>query len=593
MATVVNFHGKKCIEPGSYAATVYNPTSVVNVAEFGNVMIIDTGLTLNQFNGRTFEFAGGSGVKGELAQGLKSVYEFDNYEDFLAFIGGGLVGDVVQKIFTPYDGAQGAPKVYYVRAATTKSAVLTIELSTGNSLVLKCKNEGLCGNGMTDIAEDYYKSLGEKTVAVGDVILRDGEYVTVVTGDAEIGTTMETFELVTTADGLLKTGYAAKIVTGEEPNTFKLQILKGTFAGVDDAGEPFGVKSFADAQPQIVVESADCTTLGELYDWATNDKQMRAMFVISKTGDETTALVNKSQILAAGGTTVFLENNEYAEVLESISELDITFFLCTNKNADSGAGVNSNTNGRLFTFLKNTAKYREFMVVPGGEEDDDLFGDTNSSQAIAKYYNSSQVVVVHGAPVVLRKDQNGTKQLNTIYNAASIVGIAAGMAPQTPLTFKRAGYQSWAYDLKQKEREKALQAGIMHIRNVSGTYSINQGITTLLDNKMTIAVDGQSFELSVELIKAQLNKELVIEGEKRFTGQTAAQASPQSVKDFTETKLASFVATVGADNLIISWKNVNVRAQNSDYFITYDFIPNVPVNKTFFTGNILDMTLGA
>ena len=167
------------------------------------------------------------------------------------------------------------------------------------------------------------------------------------------------------------------------------------------------------------------------------------------------------------------------------------------------------------------------------------------------------------------------------------------MAPQTPLTFKRAGYQSWAYDLKQKEREKALQAGIMHIRNVSGTYSINQGITTLLDNKMTIAVDGQSFELSVELIKAQLNKELVIEGEKRFTGQTAAQASPQSVKDFTETKLASFVATVGADNLIISWKNVNVRAQNSDYFITYDFIPNVPVNKTFFTGNILDMTLGA
>ena len=44
MSTVVNFHGKNYIEPGSYAATVYNPTSVVNVAEFGNVMIIDTGL---------------------------------------------------------------------------------------------------------------------------------------------------------------------------------------------------------------------------------------------------------------------------------------------------------------------------------------------------------------------------------------------------------------------------------------------------------------------------------------------------------------------------------------------------------------------
>ena len=55
MATVVNFHGKNYIEPGSYAATVYNPTSVVNVAEFGNVMIIDTGLSMNG----SYEFAGG------------------------------------------------------------------------------------------------------------------------------------------------------------------------------------------------------------------------------------------------------------------------------------------------------------------------------------------------------------------------------------------------------------------------------------------------------------------------------------------------------------------------------------------------------
>ena len=90
MSTVVNFHGKNCIEPGSYAATVYNPTSVVNVAEFGNVMIIDTGLSLATVNGTATEFAGGSGVNGDLAKGLKSVYEFDNYEDFLAFMGGGL-----------------------------------------------------------------------------------------------------------------------------------------------------------------------------------------------------------------------------------------------------------------------------------------------------------------------------------------------------------------------------------------------------------------------------------------------------------------------------------------------------------------------
>ena len=191
MSTVVNFHGKNCIEPGSYAATVYNPTSVVNVAEFGNVMIIDTGLSLATVNGTATEFAGGSGVKGDLAKGLKSVYEFDNYEDFLAFMGGGLVSSIAEKIFTPLDGAAGAPKLYYVRAATTNAAKITLEFDTGKELVLTCKNEGLCGNGLA-------------------------------------------------VDGVLKVGYAAKVVAGDESGTFKVQIYRGSYHGTDEAGESYG-----------------------------------------------------------------------------------------------------------------------------------------------------------------------------------------------------------------------------------------------------------------------------------------------------------------------------------------------------------------
>ena len=538
MATVVNFHGKNYIEPGSYAATVYNPTSVVNVAEFGNVMIIDTGLAMNG----SYEYAGGSGVQGELAQGLKSVYEFTNYEDFLAFMGGGLVGDIANKIFTPLDGSAGAPKLYYVRAAKTTCATLTATISGSNALVLKCKNEGIVGNGVK-------------------------------------------------VDDVLKVGYGAQIVAGETADTFKLQVFRGSFMGVDDAGEAFGAKSLADAVPNLIAESSDLTTLQELYDWARSNKQMLANFVVSMTGDGETELAAVALTLATGGTTEYMGGTEYADVLEAIAELDVTFFLCTNLNAANGKGVDAATNGKLFTFLKQTAKFTEFMVVPGGEDDTDLFGDTNSSESIAKYFNSGQVVCVHGAPIVTRKDQNGTKQLHTIYLAAAIVGLNAGMAAQTPLTFKRVGYQSFAYDLKKRERERALQAGIMHVRNVSGYWCVNQGITTLLDNKKTIADDGQSFELSVELIKAQLNKELILEGQTRFTGQTAAQASPQSVKNFTETKLASLVAYPGNDNLLISWKNVKVVAKNSDYFITYDFVPNVPVNKTFFIGNILDFSV--
>ena len=538
MATIVNFHGKNYIEPGSYAATVYNPTSVTNVAEFGNVMIIDTGLSMNG----KYEFAGGSGVNGELAKGLKSVYEFYNYEDFLAFMGGGMVGDIAEKIFTPMPGTAGAPKLYYVRAATTKAAELKVTISEGNELILKCKNEGVVGNGVL-------------------------------------------------VDEILKVGYAAKVIDGEAEGTFKLQVYRGSFMGVDEAGEAYGAKSEADALPNLIIESPDLKTLGDMKEWAMSDRHMLSNFIISSKGEDKTALKAVKQSLASGGSTDYLSSTEYADVLEAISELDVTFFLTTNLNAAEGKGIDAGTNGKLFTFLKQNAKFTEFMVVPGGEDDTDLFGESNSSESIAKFYDSGQVVTVHGAPEVVRKDLNGTKKLPTIYHAAAIVGLNAGMAPQTPLTFKRVGYQSFVYPLKQRERERALQAGIMHARNVSGYWCINQGVTTLQDNKKTIADDGQSMELSIELIKAQLNKELILEGQTRFTGLTAAQASPQSVKNFTETKLSSLVAYPGNDNLLINWKNVKVTAKNSDYFITYDFVPNVPVNKTFFIGNILDFSV--
>lgn len=540
MATVVNFHGKNYIEPGSYAVSVYNPTSVVNVSEFGNVMIIDTGLAKNG----DYEFAGGSGIHGELNKGLKSVYEFDNYEDFLSFMGGGLVGDIAEKIFTPRDGVAGAPKLFYCRAATTKCANITLTFSSGNSLILKCKNEGEVGNGVID-------------------------------------------------GGVLKVGYAARVITGsDDPSKFKCQVYRGSFMGVDKDGEPYGSASLSKATGNLLTESEEFETLEELYNWARSDKYILANFVVSMTGVKTSNISAVTLTAATGGKTEWLKDSEYADVLEAISELDVTFFLATNTSV--GDGISSATTGRLFTFLKNDAKFTEFLVIPGGSSDSDLFGESDSSQAIAKYYDSEQVVVVHGAPIVNRKDGNGTKELPSIYLAAAIIGLAAGQAPQQPLTFKRVGYQSFAYDLKKKEREKALQAGIMHVRNLSGYWCVNQGITTLQDNKKSIASDGQTMELSIALIKAQLNKELIVDSANRFIGNTSAvNASPQTIKNFTETKLSSLTAKTGEDNLLKSWKNVKVVQKNTDFQITYDFAPNLPVNKLFFTGNILDLEVNS
>lgn len=543
MATVVNFHGKNYIEPGAYAVSVYNPTSVANVAEFGNVMIIDTGLSTTEDG---HEFSGGSGINGELYQGLKSVYEFDNYEDFLSFVGGGPVGDIAKKLFEPRAGARGCPKLYYTRAATTTAAKIDLRLDSDKVLTLTCKHEGITGNAVVE-------------------------------------------------DGTLKLGYAAKIVAGvDDTSKFKLQVYQGSFMGTDPAGEPYGAKSYENAPQYLIVESDEFTTIPELVNWCKSNKIILANFQVSTEGLMDGNLVAVSQVNSEGGTTEY-SDSDYAAVLEAITELDITFFLCTNTDVEDGTDVA--TNGKLFTFLKNEAKYTEFMVVPGGSGDDDLLNtpikSTGTSQAIAKYFDSEQVVVVHGAPVVTRKDGNGTKTLSPIYLAATIIGMAAGGAPQTPLTFKRTGYDNFKYSLKKKEREKALQAGIMHTRNVNGYWVVNQGITTLQDNKTTYAGDGQSLELSIALIKAQLNKELIIDAADRFTGKNVGTVSPETVKNFVETKLQSLTVSGNEDNLIIDWKNVKVVAKNTDFFCTYDFVPNVPLNKVFFTGNVLDFSATA
>lgn len=549
MSTVVNFGGRQCIEPGAYATTVYTPTSVVNVAEFGNTMIIDTGVGMRQYpelpNNPTLEFSGGGGINGTLAKSGKAVYEFDSIEDFNDFIGGGELVAIAEKLFTPRSGVFGAPKVYYTRAATTVPATATITIDTGTEFVLNCKNEGVVGNGVIDT-------------------------------------------------GILKVGYGYQVV-GTVADGYTVQILRGNFGGYDLTGDRITGWSWETATAEIIAESPVFiagSSSAELATWLRTDAALNSQFQVEVSKIAATLGTITATPLSSfvGGTSTYLGNTDMADIMDAIEELDITFFLCTNLTVEKATDAASNS--QIHTYIKTQAKYGSVMFVPAGGTDTDLFGDTNTSQSVAKYYNDAKVVVVHGNPQVPRLDNpRDVKTLPAVYLAADIIGLNAGMAAQTPLTFKQVGFSSFQYDLKRKEREKALQAGIMHVRNVSGNWIVNQGITSLQDNRQTYDPQGNSLELSIELIKAQVNKELIMEAERRFVGLNVGQATPQSVKNFTETKLQSLVAEFDNDNLILGWKNVRVVAKNSDYYVNYDFIPNVPINKVFFVGNVLDFSV--
>ncbi len=531
MSTVVKIGGKSYIEPGAYAFTKYNPTSVNNVSNFGNVLIIDTvgyGLNLNN----AIELTGGSGIDGELNKGIKSVYEFTDIQSFRKFTGGGKLTNLVRKVFDPMsdtnlEGTPGAPKVYYVRAATTVAAKCVIPAATGvaaGAITLVCKNEGISGN--------------------------------------------------TYLSSVLKAGYLAQ-VENTSSTSRRLKISKGTFEGQDSNGEPYGQYSLVDSTPEVVFYSEEYTTVGQLYEALLKDSNISSHFVISVPQSFDRAL-----LVGVSGTYDFEDGassytGQLDNVFEAITELDYNFVLSLEV-ADS---VN---NSAILTHLRTNAKFQAVMFC--AQEDSEVASAVTDSE----YYNNEQVVQTIGSPIVPKKITSGNKTLDPVYLTASVLGLVAGAAPQTPLTFKRVGYSNFLKDYTKKEREQLLQGGVMHVRNISGYWCVNQGITTVQDNLNTVALDGQTRELSIVNIKAQINKELILEGEKRFVGNTIAQSSPESIKNFTETKLASFIATPGNDNLIMSWKNVKVTVANGDSTVTYDFVPNVPLNKVFFIGNMLD-----
>lgn len=145
MATKFTFNGKLISVPGAYSEVKSGVNNPPLDFSFGNVVIID--------KDPNNPFGGGAGIDGELFEGEKSVYEFDNLSDFRKFIGGGKYWDNALPLFRPSGpGSTGVSKILYTRAFTTVAPTLTLAWTgggaAGGTLVFKSRHEGLCGNGV-------------------------------------------------------------------------------------------------------------------------------------------------------------------------------------------------------------------------------------------------------------------------------------------------------------------------------------------------------------------------------------------------------------------------------------------------------------
>lgn len=562
MPQIVNFNNRQIIEPGAYSQIKSGIPVPAVLGTYGNVMIIDTGIGKN--------FGWGSGVNGEIEQGAKTIYSFDNSSDMKRAIKGGIIYDLMDYLWSPSKNGSGPKKVYYARAATTTAGFTVISFDNGD-LTLKSKSEGEVANG---------------------VIQTNNSIETVVKG------------------------YAIKVKSGiTNPDALVLEFYEGQYKGADQAGNDYDT-SINNLSNYLLCKSSEFTTTNQLYAWMHNDYTFNQFFTFeATTGTFTDDALDAPSYLSAYDVTILFEGgtteynaNDLDDLLANMEDLDNSLFLCLDSgttpfpaldSADILAGANkgalSAENSKILSYCINTATYTDKILFMGGGDNANEFNRPSTedgSLQISRFYNSPQVVNVHSGikvPGTLVGAGVAYKYVSSLYHAALVCGRVAGLEPQVPVTYKDLRISGLQHELKKSERELALLTGVLHTRYQSQLgWIVNQGVNTIQANSNLITADGKSPEIQIMRIIHQINKELVINATSRFVGGNLNTSSAEDVKLFVEGYLTQRTATRFADNLIISFNQVTVRLVQDYWDVKYCFVPNSPINRVFFTGFILD-----
>lgn len=263
-----------------------------------------------------------------------------------------------------------------------------------------------------------------------------------------------------------------------------------------------------------------------------------------------------------------------------------------SSTSGNNKGALSTANEKILNYVNTQSTFTEKALYIGGNSNDfDLGNSGFGTLQMAQSYNNPLTIICHSG-IEMPLDVNDDSlflSLPSLYMAAMVCGREAGLQPQTPGTYKDLRVSGVTDPLSKSDRVRALEGGVLHLKQVGTTWLINQSINTMQVNTDIVNTQGNSPEISVMRIKHQLNKELIQAATPLFTGGNLFTASDADVLAFTESFLQDRTVEPGKnDNLIIAYKNIVVGQFNGKKSITYCFKVNEPVNQTLFTGTMFD-----
>lgn len=399
---------------------------------------------------------------------------------------------------------------------------------------------------------------------------------------------------------ILTRGYAAKMSAGiVDDDKFILSFYRGTFKGLDtilsmDAPEPYDAIPELSTKPELIVKSPEVSTVQELVNWMNSNYTFKfyftlADYAIGSLDQITIDDLNAYSIYekAVGGTESY-SSDDLVDALDAIADLTFDFILAD----DWGANARSISNLTIQEFIANELQIKPDLYIGGGYDISEWNSGSNSSNSLAVAFDDQHVSLPHGGAKKIAVGGQGFKSYDTIYKAAALLGREAGLAPQIPLTFKNIGIEGEAHTLTKKDLELGLSNGVLMTRPFGSSFEVVDGINTLQNDQLLVNPDGTTYSKQLNRIERQLNKELVFNARtvlfKKPDGTNRNTLKAEDVKTFVENYLNTKSVKDNQDNLIISFRDVNVVLNQDAYEVTYAFVANTEVKFIFFTGTILD-----
>jgi len=409
-----------------------------------------------------------------------------------------------------------------------------------------------------------------------------------------------------TGDTIVK-GYAAKLTSGQlDSDKYQLVFLRGKWRGDDTLNLSSGksnFKTFLASDEEVIGYSVEFAYLSELKAWMDSNSKFQEWFRVktyTETGSGTVVagdLTSLSSPQRASGGTEDYQPEHVDAVLEYLQNDYSSFILLDGYGLDAYSAANL----KIAAWNTLEARFPKQIYVAVGTTEDDFKGDSTDSCNMAITYDNQTTTIVHGG-VGYTANGGGFEQYNSMMQAAQLLGREAGLAPQVPLTQKQIGVQYLIHKLSSKQEDQAIDAGVLTTILDSDydppRFVCLNGVNSLQNNTANppINTDGTTYSKQLFRIISQINKELTINGKRKFFGDVNGvnrfTANKGTVEAFATAFLKTKTVTANVDNLIVSFKNVVAAIQGDSVYLTYEIEPNFEVKFFFATGTVIDPTVG-